>query len=256
MRKSIIYFSICLAIPFFTQAQTNPIPNPTQGVIRYLVTHNWVKKMDAVSYLSKQQKERAAYMWGNDAEWKEYATLFFSPTGTKYEDSKEEAEDRDYNYSWRSGLYFVKRDYENGRTQEGMEFLGKKYLLEDSLHCMDWKILNDMKEVAGHICMNASWEDTIKQQKVIAWFALDMPLAAGPERFCGLPGLILEVNLNDGALIISADKITPQKLIDELEPPKKIKAKKISEAKYFELLREHMAEKKKNEEPYFWGMRY
>lgn len=82
-----------------------------------------------------------------------------------------------------------------------------------------------IKEVAGHICMNAYWHDTLKQQKVTAWFAMDMPISGGPERFCGLPGTILEIEINDGAMVITADKIEMKSLTTEMDLPKKMKVK-------------------------------
>lgn len=104
--------------------------------------------------------------------------------------------------------------------------------------------------------MRAFWEDTVKQQKVVAWFAQDIPHSGGPERFCGLPGMILEVDINNGGMLITADKIEMKKLSNELDLPKKVKGKKIAEAEYQGILKKHIEEKRKAEEPYFWGIRY
>ena len=50
-------------------AQNAPV-NP-EGKIRYLIAHNWSKKMAALDYISQQRKERDAYMWGgSQSEWK------------------------------------------------------------------------------------------------------------------------------------------------------------------------------------------
>ncbi len=228
-----------------------------EGDIRYLVTHNWTKKTVALDYLSKQQRERAAYMWGNRSEWKVYTTLYFTPTESKYEDSEERAEPDDAGYSWRKEAFFLKRNFAQNTVYDVFTLLGKTYIVEDSLRAQDWKILNDMKEVAGHVCMNAYWEDTIKQQRITVWFALDLPVPAGPERLCGLPGLILEADYNDGAMLIAADRIQMKKLDKELDlPKKKIKGKKISETEFTNIVRKHVKEKRKAEEPWFWGMRY
>ena len=227
-----------------------------EGQIRYLKTYNWVKQMAAVDYISAQRKEKLAYMWGNRSEWKMYTTLYFNATESKYEDSEEKAEEEDMGFSWRKDVYLIKRDFVNNTMFDAIQMLGKTYIIEDSLRAPDWKILNDMKEVAGHVCMNAFWEDTVKQQQIIAWFALDIPVSAGPERLCGLPGLILEVDVNNGGMLITADKIEMKKLRNELDLPKKLKGKKIKDADYSKMLKKHAEEKKKAEEPPFWGVRY
>ncbi|MCB9354771.1 MAG: GLPGLI family protein [Lewinellaceae bacterium] len=245
-----LFAALLFMLPLFLCAQE------MEGSIRYLVTHNWTKKMAAVDYISKQQRERIAYMWGNRSEWKVYTVLYFSATQSRYEDSEERAEPDDEGYSWRKDVYNIKRDFESNTIQDAIQLLGKTYVIEDTLIAPEWKILNDIKEVAGHVCMKAFLEDTLKQQKITAWFALDMPLSAGPERLCGLPGLILEVDVNDGAMLISADKIDLRKLDKELNMPKKLKGKRIKEAEYYALLKKHIEDRRKAEEPAFWGMRY
>ncbi len=251
--KKILLF-VAFLFPLFAFAQDEQ--PPLEGYIRYLIVHNWTKKMAAVDYLSQQRKERVAYMWGNRSEWKMYANFYFTPTASRYEDSEESAEADDEGYSWRKDLYQIKRDFEKNATYDAIELLGKKYIVEDSLVMPQWKIHNDLKEVAGHLCMKAFWEDTVKQQKVVAWFAQDIPHSGGPERFCGLPGMILEVDVNNGGMVITADKIELKKLTNELELPKKVKGKKITETEYQGILRKHMEERRKAEEPYFWGIRY
>ncbi len=227
-----------------------------EGTVRYLIVHNWTKKMAAVDYISKQRRERTAYMWGNQSEWKQYANLYFSPTRSKYEDSDERAEADDQGYAWRKDAYTIQRDFEANSVRDVIQLLGKAYLVEDTLAAPDWKIMNDMKEVAGHVCMNAFREDTVKKQRIIVWFALDIPVPSGPERLGGLPGLILEADINDGGMLITADRIELKKLTTELDAPKKVKGKKINETAYNDILRKHMAEKRKAEEPPFWGIRY
>ncbi|MCB0543250.1 MAG: GLPGLI family protein, partial [Saprospiraceae bacterium] len=171
-----LFAALLFMLPLFLCAQE------MEGSIRYLVTHNWTKKMAAVDYISKQQRERIAYMWGNRSEWKVYTVLYFSATQSRYEDSEERAEPDDEGYSWRKDVYNIKRDFESNTIQDAIQLLGKTYVIEDTLIAPEWKILNDIKEVAGHVCMKAFLEDTLKQQKITAWFALDMPLSAGPER--------------------------------------------------------------------------
>jgi GLPGLI family protein len=195
-------------------------------------------------------------MWGSRAEWKEYTEMYFTPAQTFYQDSEERAEPDDEGYSWRKDVYSIRRNFEKSTIFDMIQLLGKVYVIEDSLRPQNWKILNDIKEVAGHICMDASWHDTLRQQRVIAWFAMDMPVSSGPERFCGLPGMILEVDVNDGAMVITADKIEMKPLTTEMDLPKKIKGKRIHENDYFQVLKKYMDERREAEEPPFWGIRY
>lgn len=257
MQKLLLLLTFLIAFQGISIAQETPAAAPvSEGTIRYLVTHNWTKKMAALSYMSKQRKERVAYMWGNRSEWRNYTLLHFNEQRSMYLDSEERAEPDDEGYSWRKETFFIKRDFEQQQQYDALTLQSKTYLIQDSIRCQDWKILNDMKEVAGHLCMNASWEDTVKQQKIIAWFALDMPNSAGPERLCGLPGLILEADVNNGAMILTANRIEAKKLTTELELPKKTKGKKSTEQEYQTTLKKVISDHIKEEEPYFWDMRY
>jgi GLPGLI family protein len=250
MKKIFILFIMLL--PFLATAQ--PV---TEGMVQYLVTHNWTKKMAALTYITPQQKAKQAYMWGSRSEWKSYANLYFTATETKYEDSEEKAErSQEGGYDWRKETFFIRRNFEKSTLQEAYELLGKTYIVEDTLLAMNWKIQNDLKEVAGHICMKAFIEDTFKKQQIVAWFAQDIPLNAGPERFHSLPGMILEIDINDGAMLITANRIDVKKLTTELEVPKKLKGKKIKTPDYDKLIKTHITDRTKEEQPWFWGIRY
>jgi GLPGLI family protein len=250
VKTNVILLLLICAPNILLQAQA-----AMEGHIRYLVTHNWSKKLAAVDYISKQRKERNAYMWGKE-EWKEFGELFFTATQTKYQESEEKAEPDSEGWSWRRDQYCIKRDFEKNRTYDGVHVVGKNYIVEDSLYIVKWKVNNELKEVAGHLCMNAFWRDTVKDQDIVAWFALDIPTSGGPERYCGLPGLILEIDINAGAMVISADKIDLRNVSTELEPAKKLKGKKIKETEYQALIKKHVDQKIKDEEPWFWGLRY
>lgn len=229
-----------------------------EGHIKYLMTQNWAKKMLAVDYMSQQARDRINYMWGGSrAEWKQYAEMYFTVDRTLYFDSEEEAE-RDMDaFSYRKDEYFITRNFTTQSIHDVLVLLDRVYIIDDSIKSPDWKILNDMKDVAGHICMNAYYDDTLKKQKVIAWYALDIPVSGGPERFCGLPGMILEVNINNGAMVITAESIDLKALTgNELELPKKFKGKKINEEAYRQKLKNYFDERRKAEEPPFWGIRY
>ncbi|HOY31812.1 MAG TPA: GLPGLI family protein [Bacteroidales bacterium] len=249
-------FLITLIYSFFLSVTQVTYPQQAEGRITYLTTYDWVKMLNACDYLSKERKERTAYMWGNDSEWKMYNNLYFSATRSKYEDSEEKADpEDDGSYAGRKETFVMTCNFENNTCFHALEVLGKTYLITDSLKTPDWKILNDLKEVAGHVCMNATLKDTLRNQKVVAWFALDIPVQAGPDRFFGLPGIILEININKGAMVIAAENIEMRPLTHEFDLPKKLKGKKINTTDYEAVLKKFYDDKRQAEE-FPWGVRY
>jgi GLPGLI family protein len=246
MKKT--YFILLTILSFQSFAQT-------EGVIHYNRTTYWSKLISTLSYLSKQEKERSAYMWGGRDDWKQLTVLYFNEKGSHYTNSDEKTEESE-GWSGRKEAYNIHRDFEKNTQTDIIEMIGKTYIVEDSLQLLNWKILNDLKDIAGHICMKASVEDTVKKQKIIAWFAQDIPLNIGPERYCGLPGAILELIINDGAVVIVADRIENKKLTQELDLPKKMKGKKVKEVEYQDIIRKFIAEKIKAEQNPYWSLRY
>ncbi len=249
MKYLILVFSFIISIAANAQK--------SEGSIRYLVIHNGIKKMAALDYISKQQKEKQQYMWGDRFEWKLYNVLYFNDKETKFITSDEKADNtQDDNYAGRSEVYVVRHNYEKNTRNDAMDILSKTYIIEDTLAKLEWKILNDIKDVAGHLCMKATTSDSVRLQKTVAWFAMDMPLSGGPDRFYGLPGMILEIDINDGGMIMTADKIDLKPVANELTTNKKIKGKKINNADYQKIIKEHIDGKIKEEQYPYWGIRY
>jgi GLPGLI family protein len=247
MKKVIIIIAIFL-VSITTYAQQ-------EGIVSYTRTTYWTKLNSTLPYLSKQEKEKQAYMFGGRDDWKEYTLLYFNEKESRYTHSEEKSDESE-GYAWRKEEYNVRRNFEKNTMNDAMEMLGKVYIVEDSLQTPNWKILNDIKDVAGHICMKAMIQDTVKKQKIIAWFAQDIPINAGPERLYGLPGLILELDINDGAVTIEATKIETKKLTTEFDLPKKQKGKKINDLAFQDMLRKFIQEKIKEERNPFWTIRY
>lgn len=158
------------------------------------------------------------------------------------------------------------------------EFMGKEFLIKDSLPNLNWKMEGETRLIGGYNCFKATairpasktdfrnfrpkkeeakkadstataskekktnFMDGIELPKEItitAWYTPEIPVNQGPEGYWGLPGLILEVN--DGKTIILCSKIV-------LNPKDKanIKAstngKEISQTDYDETVIKKMKE--------------
>ena len=67
----------------------------------------------------------------------------------------------------------------------------ESYLMEEAVPDFGWRVLDEWKEVLGYRVRRA--ECSFRGRDYVAWFAPELPLSEGPWKFCGLPGLILEV---------------------------------------------------------------
>ncbi|WP_461096174.1 GLPGLI family protein [Spirosoma luteolum] len=230
----------------------------TEGVVEYRRITHWSKIYRRMTFLSQEQKDRITLReknWEEDNKG-EKMKLLFSPTQSLYTYSGDAGESQDAGYSWRQSDLIMTRNFAGEHQTDIMEMLGKVYIVDDSLRTPVWKIGNQIKEVAGYICMKAETQDVIKGQTITAWFAQDIPVPAGPERLNGLPGLILEVDINDGDLEIVAQSVTFRSLTaDELKVPK-TKGKKISDAEYNDMLKKKIAESIAAHENPYWNIRY
>jgi GLPGLI family protein len=86
------------------------------------------------------------------------------------------------------------------------DFCRKEYPLyyEDDI-TFDWKITADKEMISDYNVTKAEVE--FRGRTYEAWFSEEIPINAGPWKFFGLPGLILEVGSTDGAVSIRLSEI-------------------------------------------------
>jgi GLPGLI family protein len=121
------------------------------------------------------------------------------------------------------------------------EFMGKEFLVKDSLPNLQWKMEGETRVIGGYNCFKATAVrpasktdfrnfrpkkedaattkpadaakktsildelDMPKETVITAWYTPEIPVNQGPENYWGLPGLILEVN--DGKTVILCSKV-------------------------------------------------
>lgn len=226
-----------------------------EGEITYEKVYHYTKMYSRLTYLSTEEKDRMKMTWGKDDEYKQDMKLFFNEQKSYYTYSKTQ-ESNEGGYSWNEKEYKVYRDIENEKRTDIIEMLGKIYIVEDSVRSPKWKVMNKIKEVNGYMCMMAVTVDTIKNQQITAWFADNLPVSIGPELYGGLPGLILELDVNEGDIVITAKKIEMKTITEDINIPKKLKGKKITEPQYNTLVSTHIKDSMKAHRNPFWSMPY
>lgn len=223
-------------------------------VVTYEKEHFWSKIYDRLTFLSEEERSRIKTTWGShDEGYKTKGQLFATAAESKYNDMEPEA---DGGWRGRTSEFMVYRNLDTGRKTEIEEFAGKTLVIDDSLKTPAWKVLNKIKDINGYLCMMAVAEDTVRDAKLTAWFASDLPYNTGPERYFGLPGLIMELNVNDGEVIFLATKVEKKPIADEVKLPKKMKGKKITTADYDKMLKTYINDSMKSHRNPYWNIRY
>ena len=127
---------------------------------------------------------------------------------------------------------------ETGKKVERRELMDKNFIVDDSISKLKWKMTGETKSILGHNCMKATatrlskrttmnMDNGVMERKevddtaaIVAWFATDIPVSAGPSEFQGqLPGLILELDVKDGTQIFKALSISEKADLAAIKEP-------------------------------------
>jgi GLPGLI family protein len=157
------------------------------------------------------------------------------------------------------------------------DFMGKEFLVKDSLANLKWKMEAETRVIGGYTCYKATAvkeasktdfrnfrpkkeEETKKETDkpaeekktnfmgavqmpkeitITAWYTPEIPVNQGPEGYWGLPGLILEVN--DGKTIILCSKVVLNPK-EKTEIKAATKGKVVSQKEYDETVIKKMEE--------------
>jgi len=175
--------------------------------------------------------------------------LSFNANESVYKPVEDEEEDVQLG-SGRGGMMRWMRNmgatYLNFQTQQWLElreFMGKKFLIEDTLKVRSWKFEDEEKNINGYACKKATMEDEFmnRRVKVVAWYADQLLAPVGPDRFYSLPGTVLEVNVDDEFVIFRPLSISiqaPSKA--DLKAPSE--GKKVTRAEFRKIVEERMKE--------------
>lgn len=127
-----------------------------------------------------------------------------------------------------NSAYF--KNLANGKYIQKMNFMGRDFLIADSLKTYTWALSEETKTIAGYLCVKAVHSDTttqiqtkmsnengqikvenvrMKRPDVIAWFAPDLAVSSGPEGYQGLPGMILQLDMDMRSIVATKVDSTP-----------------------------------------------
>lgn len=129
-------------------------------------------------------------------------------------------------------------NFETGKRTELREMFDKKFIIDDSIHPLKWKMTGETRAILNHNCMKATATQTSSRMTmnmengkmerkmiedtsvIVAWFASDIPVSAGPAEYQGqLPGLILEIDVANGRQTFRATDIATKADLAVIKEP-------------------------------------
>ena len=162
------------------------------------------------------------------------------------------------------GSDILYKNMKENRFTSQSEVFGKKFLVKDTLRTLDWKLENETKNIGNYTCYKATLTRTVEVVEsgisvngdkdlnanddeepemrditVTAWYTPQIPVNNGPERYQGLPGLILEVNDGQQTIVCSKVVMNPEDKVSVKEPEK---GTKVNQEKFEAIIEKRMRE--------------
>ena len=133
----------------------------------------------------------------------------------------------------------VYKNMEENKMVDSREFMTKKFLIRGEGEEYTWKIADGQKTIQNYMCIKAVYRDTA--DTYIAWFTPQIQISNGPAEFGGLPGMILQMDVNDEERVLTAIEIRDAEVDPEmLKEPKK--GKEVTSDEFREIVAEKMRE--------------
>jgi GLPGLI family protein len=155
-----------------------------------------------------------------------------------------------------AGSIYYKNTQEK-RFAKKTEIMGKVFLVKDSLPNYDWELSSETKNIGNYTCYKATFSKEVekmnmsmmngeskeeKEKETIittAWYTTQIPISNGPDKYQGLPGLILEINDGKKMIVCTEIVLNPSEKISILEPTK---GKVVNQKKFSEIQMEKTKE--------------
>lgn len=176
-----------------------------------------------------KEEAKLAAVGGEDSRGRMFASVFGGASAGEYYKSNEDKE-----------------------SKRAVEFFGKNFLVEDDLQNFNWKLGSDSKQIGKYTAYKATADvDEVKnpfskktegestQIEITVWYTPQIPVSTGPDKYWGLPGLILEVQAGETQIACTKVVLNVKEKMD-IRAPKS--GKKISEADFKKIVDEKTAE--------------
>lgn len=136
--------------------------------------------------------------------------------------------------------------YINIQTKEKInkkEAFGGEFLVTSNISNVKWELHNETKKIGNYQCYKATTIYVVINSKgtfnhpVKAWYTTEIPVGFGPIGYAGLPGLIVELTVQNIKYSVSKVVLNPKKQVEIKKPSK---GKLVTEAEFNAIGKEAM----------------
>ena len=165
-----------------------------------------------------------------------------------------------------NGQGSIYKSLKDKEMTEDVEQFSKRFLIVEKMEQPQWQLTSETKQIGnytvykatmtiedknidfgsifgrrGNNAQNDDKKDEPKMLDVVAWYSPQIPVSAGPERYWGLPGLILELNAGRTTMLCTEIVLNPEEKI-EIQKPNK--GSKVDRDEYNKIIKEKTDELK------------
>jgi GLPGLI family protein len=121
------------------------------------------------------------------------------------------------------------------------EYDGVKYLIKTHKDSLNWQLIDEKRKIGNYTCFKATtfnkkkYPSGVKKELVTAWYCKDILVKSGPNRYVGLPGLIIQ--LQEGRKVFNLEKIKFNKKEKKIKP---LKGEIVTETEFEKIWRKDM----------------
>lgn len=185
MKNIVLIIVFCLGA-FGLKAQFK-----SQGSIEFTRTEN--KRLGFQLEASDETKKASYYseiLKNLSTKSMSFFKMNFNKDQTVYYFDKDEKKENNMWGGKSAAENTVVQDLKNDKLTASKSMFDNTYLIEDSLQHFQWKIYDEVRDIAGYSCRKATTVicDSVV---VIAFYTDQIMVSSGPESFGGLPGMIL-----------------------------------------------------------------
>jgi len=174
--------------------------------------------------------------------------LLFTPAASLYKNAAQSEDEMNVDQDADGGQMLIMKmappeniiycDLENSMVTQQREFMQRRFLIEAPMQADGFKLTGKQKFILNYPCQEAVMTDSL--DTVSVWFTPIIPLSIGPLNYYGMPGAVLEVNINHGLEMITATAITPEVDKDAMVKPKD--GKEVTQEEYDAIVAEKLKE--------------